>query len=84
MLARPNKWSVGVTMLEVNLKRIIKNNQIYIEDLENRCEVYRRMLYGNQIPEEVLDSEFEEMLHELLLEKEVKQWTVNILISSMV
>lgn len=60
-------------MLEVNLKRIIKNNQIYIEDLENRCEVYRRMLYGNQIPEEVLDSEFEEMLHELLLEKEVKQ-----------
>ena len=70
-------------MLEVNLKRMIKNNQIYIEDLENRCEVYRRMLYGNQIPDEVLDSEFEEILHELLLEKEVKQWTVNILISSM-
>jgi len=60
-------------MLEVNLKRMIKNNQIYIEDLENRCEVYRRMLYGNHIPDEVLDSEFEEMLHELLLEKEVKQ-----------
>jgi hypothetical protein len=60
-------------MLEVNLKRMIKNNQIYIEDLENRCEAYRRMLYGNQIPDEVLDSEFEEILHELLLEKEVKQ-----------
>lgn len=66
-----------------SLKRIIENNQIYIEDLENKCEVYRRMLYGNQIPDKVLDSEFEEILHELLLEKEVKQWTVNILISSM-
>lgn len=66
-----------------SLKRRSKNNQIYIEDLENRCEVYRRMLYGNQIPDKVLDSEFEEILHELLLEKEVKQWTVNILISSM-
>ena len=55
------------------LKIMNKNNKIYIEDLENRCEVYRRMLYGNQVPDKVLDSEFEEILHELLLEKEVKQ-----------
>ena len=55
------------------LKRIIKNNQIYIEELENRCEVYRRMLYGHKTPDKVLDSEFEEILHELLLEKEVEQ-----------
>ncbi len=56
-----------------SLKRIIKNNQVYIETLENNCEAHKRMLYGNQIPDKVLDSEFEEILHELLLEKEVKQ-----------
>tara|TARA_R100001443_G_C3362062_1_gene179226 strand:+ start:2270 stop:2491 length:222 start_codon:yes stop_codon:yes gene_type:complete len=61
---------VDVKRMDEKLKRMIKNNQIYIEALENACEVYRRMLYGNQIPDEVLDTEFEEILHELLLEKQ--------------
>tara|TARA_A100000172_G_scaffold76571_1_gene60191 strand:- start:658 stop:951 length:294 start_codon:yes stop_codon:yes gene_type:complete len=56
-----------------SLRRQSKSNQIYIEHLENRCEVYKRMLYVVKQPEEVTDAEFEQILQELLLEKEVKQ-----------